>query len=87
MMDSNTSALNVSRYIYGTTRLGDEAVSLEQRISIAHVAMESGAWFHASDQYGSALNVLSQAFGEVPGKIPKIIYKVEANIDTLKQKR
>lgn len=85
MTTSNASSLGVSPYIYGTTRLGDESVSLEQRISVTHAAMESGVWFHASDQYGSALSVLADAFGEAPGKIPKMIFKVEA--ETIGQMR
>lgn len=78
MTNSSASPIDISRYIYGTTRLGDESVSLEQRLTIARAAMESGAWFHASDQYGGALSVLARAFSEAPGQIPKMIFKIEA---------
>lgn len=69
---------NLSPYIYGTTCLGDDSLTLEQRLEVANNAMLSGAWFHVSDQYGSALSVLAKAYKMAPAHIPRMIFKVEA---------
>ena len=52
----------LSNYVYGTTRLGDTALPVADRIAIARAAMDSGVWFHTSRQYGEALEVLGRAF-------------------------
>lgn len=76
---NNTAHLaDLSDYIYGTTRLGEESIPLEDRINIALEAMKTGVWFHASDQYGSALGVLAQALKRDPVNTPKMIFKIEA---------
>jgi len=33
---------DLSPYIYGTTRLGDEKIAFEQRVSIARAAIDAG---------------------------------------------
>ena len=76
-MLTNLHALNgISRYIYGTTRLGDEKIPRKERIKIAHAAMDAGVWFHTSRMYGNALEVLGEAFAEEPVKIPRLIIKI-----------
>ena len=65
-------------YIYGTTRLGDESLPLADRLAIALEAMQKCTWFHASDQYGSALSILAEAIKQKPLSIPKMIFKLEA---------
>ncbi len=76
-MSNNGSALNgITPYIYGTTRLGDDSIPREERIKVAHAAMNSGVWFHTSRAYGNALEVLAEAFAEEPAKIPKLIIKI-----------
>lgn len=66
----------ITPYIYGTTRLGDENIPRKDRIKVAHAAMDSGVWFHTSRMYGDALEVLGEAFSEAPNKIPKLIIKI-----------
>jgi predicted aldo/keto reductase-like oxidoreductase len=76
-MSNVSSALNgITSYIYGTTRLGDEAIPREERMNIAHAAMDAGVWFHTSRMYGNALEVLGEAFAQEPTKIPKLIIKI-----------
>lgn len=36
-------------FIYGTTRLGDSTILLEDRINLALSAMESVSYFHTSE--------------------------------------
>lgn len=69
---------NLSPYIYGTTCLGNEDIAMHQRLDIAHQAMTEDIWFHVSDQYGSALSVLAEAYKNAPQQIPKMLYKIEA---------
>lgn len=73
-----TTALpdDLTTYVYGTTRLGDESISLPQRIGIAREAMDAGVWFHTSEQYGNALEVLGTAFVEDRAHVPKLIVKL-----------
>ena len=53
---------NISKYVYGTTRLGDEDIPMADRVKeIARAAMDAGVWFHTSHQYGNALRVLRTA--------------------------
>lgn len=76
---------DLSKYIYGTTRLGDDKIKFADRVSVAHAAMEAGIWFHTSDQYGDALKVLRTAFDEDRAHIPNIICKIGSNsIDDLR---
>lgn len=79
-MSDGKSALNeITPYIYGTTRLGDNKIPRADRIKVAHAAMDSGIWFHTSRMYGDALEVLHDAFAEEPAKIPKLIIKIEGD--------
>lgn len=76
-MSSNRSAIKgITPYIYGTTKLGDEAISREERIKIARAAMNSGVWFHTARMYGNALEVLGEVFADEPTKVPKLIIKI-----------
>jgi len=63
-------------YIYGTTRLGDDRIPVAERIQMAQVAMESGVWFHTSNQYNDAEQVLKLAFDADRTKVPKLIIKI-----------
>lgn len=73
-MNSNFSDL--SRYVYGTTRLGDESIPFADRLAIAREAVNAGLWIHTSHQYGDALNVLKALFAEDATKIPSTIFKL-----------
>lgn len=63
-------------YIYGTTRLGDENIPFEDRVSLARAAMEGVDWFHTSHTYGNALQVLRAAFDQDRTRVPKLIVKI-----------
>jgi predicted aldo/keto reductase-like oxidoreductase len=67
---------DLSKYIYGTTRLGDDKIPFEDRVKMAHAAMNSGVWFHTSHQYGDALKVLRAAFDADRKRVPKLIFKI-----------
>ena len=67
---------DLSPYIYGTTRLGDDRISFSERVKMARLAMDAGVWFHASNQYNNALQVLRVAFDEDRTKVPKLIIKI-----------
>jgi predicted aldo/keto reductase-like oxidoreductase len=84
---SSAARLNdLSKYIYGTTRLGDDKIPFADRVKIAQLAMESGAWFHTSHQYGDALKVLRAAFDANRARVPKMIFKIGwSNIEELRE--
>jgi predicted aldo/keto reductase-like oxidoreductase len=70
---------NISPYIYGTTRLGDDSISVEKRVETAIEAINSGVWFHTSIQYNTTLNILRKAFDKQRSKLPHLIIKLEGN--------
>lgn len=75
----------VSPYVYGTTRLGDDKIPFADRVEIAKAAIDTGVWFHTSRMYGNALEVLKEAFDSDRLKVPKLIVKLEGNnIDEFK---
>jgi len=67
---------DLSPYIYGTTRLGDENIPFEERVQVARAAMDATDWFHTSHTYGNALQVLRAAFDENQARLPKLIVKI-----------
>jgi len=69
----------ITPYVYGTTRLGDDSIEIEKRIDIASHAMNSGVWFHTSHQYNSALRILRKAFDNNRSAVPKLIIKLGGN--------
>ena len=76
---------DLSKFVYGTTRLGDAALPVAQRIEMAREAMRTGVWFHTSEQYGDALQVLGTAFSEDRANVPKLIVKLgNDSIDELR---
>lgn len=72
----SNSFSDLSRYVYGTTRLGDESIPFVDRLAIVREAVAAGLWIHTSHQYGDALNVLKALFAEDPTKIPSTIFKL-----------
>ncbi|MBV9848315.1 MAG: hypothetical protein JO250_01375 [Armatimonadetes bacterium] len=80
MTTSNTAAAerlsDMSKYTYGTTRLGDESIPFADRVKIARAAMDAGVWFHTSHTYGNALQVLRAAFDEDRAHVPPAIFKI-----------
>lgn len=67
---------DLPHYIYGTTRLGDEAIPFEERVAIVRAAIDGGAWLHTSHQYGNALQVIREAFDQDRSKVPPVIFKI-----------
>jgi aryl-alcohol dehydrogenase-like predicted oxidoreductase len=67
---------DLTKYVYGTTRLGDSKIDFEQRVRLANEAMAAGVWFHTSDAYGNALEVLRAAFDRDRARVPKLIVKI-----------
>jgi aryl-alcohol dehydrogenase-like predicted oxidoreductase len=76
---SATPLRDLSRFIYGTTRLGDSALPFDERVRVARAAMEHGVWFHTSHQYGDALSVLRAAFDQDRARVPRLIFKIGWN--------
>jgi aryl-alcohol dehydrogenase-like predicted oxidoreductase len=74
--ESFTGFNDISAYVYGTTRLGDEKIPFDERVKVARAAMESGVWFHTSHTYGAAEQVLRAAFDQDRQKTPKLIVKL-----------
>ncbi|HEY0868535.1 MAG TPA: hypothetical protein VGE01_14220 [Fimbriimonas sp.] len=67
---------DLSRYVYGTTRLGDEKIPFDERVGVARAAIDAGVWMHTSDQYGQALQVLKAAFDQDRSNVPPLIFKI-----------
>lgn len=85
-MSKKNNILQITPFVYGTTRLGDDKIPFEERVRIARLAMNSGVWFHTSDMYGSALQVLGEAFNRDRTRIPKLIIKIGYNsIDEIRE--
>jgi hypothetical protein len=68
-----------TRFIYGTTRLGDDKLDFADRVTMARAAMATGVWFHTSHTYGNALQVLRAAFDQDRAHVPKLAVKLLAN--------
>jgi predicted aldo/keto reductase-like oxidoreductase len=67
---------DISPYVYGTTRLGDDKIPFADRVKVARSAMDADIWFHTSHTYGDALKVLRTAFDQERSKVPKLIVKI-----------
>ncbi len=67
---------DISAYVYGTTRLGDDKLPFAHRVQAARAAMNADIWFHTSHTYGDALKVLRAAFDEARANVPKLIVKI-----------
>jgi hypothetical protein len=74
--DKSQLLTDISPYVYGTTRLGDDKIPFDERVTVARAAMESGVWFHTSHTYGDALKVLRIAFDQDRTRVPKLIVKI-----------
>ena len=73
---SAPSLSDLSPFIYGTTRLGDESIPLADRVKTARAAMDAGVHFHSSFSYGDAFRVLNAAFDEDRAHVPPTIFKL-----------
>ena len=78
-IDKSKLLNDLSPFIYGTTRLGDDKIPFNDRVKTVRAAMDSGVWFHTSHTYGNALEVLRTAFDEDRSKVPDLIIKIGWN--------
>ncbi|HSL45870.1 MAG TPA: aldo/keto reductase [Anaerolineales bacterium] len=78
-LDKSELLTDLSPYIFGTTRLGDDKIPFDDRVSVARAAMDAGVWFHTSHQYGNALQVLRAAFDQDRARVPNLIVKIGWN--------
>jgi len=67
---------DVSPFVFGTTRLGDQNIPFDDRVEMAKAAVDTGIWFHTSRWYGNALDVLNKAFDIDRSKVPSMIVKL-----------
>lgn len=79
MPAKSTLLTDLSPYIYGTTRLGDDKLLFTQRVKVARAAMNAVNWFHTSHTYGNALEILRAAFDQDRTRVPKLIVKIGWN--------
>jgi hypothetical protein len=79
MPSSSPLLSDLTPYIYGTTRLGDDKIAFDDRVKVARAAMDGGVWFHTSHTYGNALQVLRAAFDQDRTRVPKLIVKIGWN--------
>lgn len=70
---------DLSPYVYGTTRLGDDQIAFDDRVKMARAAMDANIWFHTSHTYGHALQVLRTAFDQDRTRVPGLIVKIGWN--------
>jgi predicted aldo/keto reductase-like oxidoreductase len=66
----------LTRYTYGTTRLGDGSLPFEARVAVARAALDAGVSLHTSHSYGDALQVLRAALDQDRSRIPAMIFKI-----------
>lgn len=78
-LEKSTLLTDLSPYVYGTTRLGDDKLPFTERIKIAQAALDAGVWFHTSHTYGNALEILRAVFDENRSRLPKLIVKLGWN--------
>lgn len=76
MTTSANLLTDLSPFVYGTTRLGDDSIPFEERVRMARAAMDAGVWFHTSHTYNTALSVLRAAFDQDRARTPKLIVKI-----------
>jgi hypothetical protein len=67
--------ISFPKFVYGTTRLGDESIPFGDRVALAVEAISRTGFVHTSDRYGEALSVLHQAFEQVSPNYPSQIFK------------
>lgn len=75
-MPNHSLLSDITPYVYGTTRLGDDSIPFEERLRLARTAMDAGVWFHTSHTYGSAEKVLRAAFDQDRQRVPKLIVQI-----------
>lgn len=73
-------------YVFGSMSLGREDLPFATRVAMARHAMERCSWFHTSHKYGTTIDVLAEAFRDLPGRIPQCIFKLSGDsIDEIRR--
>jgi aryl-alcohol dehydrogenase-like predicted oxidoreductase len=70
---------NLDPFVFGSMLLGRKHYSFEDRLAMAHYAVEHCQWFHTSLQYGETFDVLATVFRENPSRKPKCIFKLSGS--------
>ena len=70
------TGLPLTRFVYGTTRLGDQGIPFDDRVAAARRAADLGLAFHTSHQYGDALRVIREAFDQNRRAVPRFVFKI-----------
>jgi aryl-alcohol dehydrogenase-like predicted oxidoreductase len=71
----------ISSFTYGCMSLGKDPALFAQDIRTARTAMDSGVWFHASQEYagGGAFGIMRHAFDEDRVHQPRVILKIRCD--------
>ncbi|MFA6290896.1 MAG: aldo/keto reductase [Victivallales bacterium] len=77
----------LTSFTFGCMSLGNDPGEMRNHIRLARTAMETGVWFHASQEYagGGAFMILHHAYCEARKQIPRMILKIRCdNAEVLK---
>lgn len=66
----------LTRYTYGTTRLGDNSLPFDERVAVARAAIDARVSLHTSHSYGDALRVLRAALDTDRSHVPAMFFKI-----------
>jgi aryl-alcohol dehydrogenase-like predicted oxidoreductase len=87
-MNTNTNDLKqffadrpLTAFTYGCMSLGKDPANFTRDIRVARMAMDSGVWFHASQEYagGGAFGIMRHAFEEDRAHRPRLILKIRCD--------
>ncbi|MFW6059196.1 MAG: aldo/keto reductase [Phycisphaeraceae bacterium] len=86
-MNRRDEFASLSPYTFGTMSLGRHVADLDHDVRIARAAMETGVWFHTSQEYGGGgtFMVLRHAFDEARAQVPRMQFKIRCDsADTIR---
>ncbi len=71
----------LTTFTYGCMSLGKDPALFTQDIRVARTAMDSGVWFHASQEYagGGAFGIMRHAFDEDRAHQPRLVLKIRCD--------
>jgi aryl-alcohol dehydrogenase-like predicted oxidoreductase len=81
MKNTSFDTVALSSFTFGCMSLGGNPDELKAHVGVARAAMESGVWFHASQEYagGGAFMIMRHAFAENRARVPKLILKIRCD--------
>ena len=70
-----------SFYTFGTMSLGRKVADFDDDVSVARAAMETGVWFHTSQEYGhgGTFMTLRHAFDAARHQVPPLMCKIRCD--------